>query len=355
MTLLFSGGLGKTQMALKYADAFRQRYPGGIFWLSAISESTIIADLSRTCEAHNLKDGSSFPNKFSAWLLSRKHLNYLLIFDSMDDPRSVQTSNYMPRTDWGHIIYTSRDQNIIGTLAKTGALLDQLGTRDAVSVLLQKAGVLEPSAEDLEQAQQIVQQLGCLPLAIDQAGAYIKTRRKSLLAFRRLCKERQNDILKFKPLLAKHEQTVFTTWELNFEQVGKSSEDARKLLLLFCYLNATNIQESMLDRACMAQKRWGNDGEATELAPAASGLDDDLIGIVRDEVRFDDAIAVLSSFSLIYVNEDDQSGLRKFTIHPLVQHCASQRVGSQVRHYWRAQAIALMCQAFPVDEVLQPL
>ena len=354
-TLANSGGLGKTQAALKYANAFRHQYPGGIFLLSARSESTVTADLSRICEAQRLKDGSDLPSKFKMWLSSRENMNYLLIFDNTDDTESVPMSSYIPKTSWGHIVYTSRDQGIIGTLAKTGVILDQLTLEEAILVLLQKAGMLDPSAEDLGYAQQTVQQFGCLPLAINQAGAYIKARHKSLSAFKELWTQRQSDILRFKPRLAEYDQTVFTTWELNFEQVEKSSEDARKLMLLFCYLDAANIREATLDRACSLQKRWGHDGELTEVAPSASEMDEDLVHMVQDEIRFDDAIEVLSSFSLIYINEDEQMGLRKFSIHPMVQYCASQRVAPEVQSYWQAQAIALICHAFPRDEVLESL
>jgi len=142
---------------------------------------------------------------------------------------------------------------------------------------------------------------------------------------------------------------------MNVEQVEKSSEDARRLMLLFCYLDTADIREATLDRACTSQKRWSHDGEVTEVAPSASGVDEDLICMVLDEVRFDDAIEVLGSFSLIYINEDEQTGLRKFSIHPMVQYCALQRVAPDVQSYWRAQAIALICHAFPRDEFLEPL
>lgn len=258
-------------------------------------------------------------------------MNYLLIFDNADDPDSLLMSSYVPSTSWGHIVYTSRDQGIIGTLARTGVILDQLTLGEAVVVLLHKADVLNPSGQDLGYAQQIVQQFGCLPLAIDQAGAYIKARHKSLSTFKELCTQRQSDILRFKPRIAEYDRTVFTTWDMNFEQVENSSNDARRLMLLFCYLDAANVREAMLDRACSSQKRWSHDGEVTEIAPSASGLDEDLISMVLDEVRFDDAIEVLGSFSLIYINEDEQTGLRKFSIHPMVQYCALQRVAPDVK------------------------
>ena len=315
----------------------------------------MLADLSRICENLRLSDESSLPSRFNKWLLSAEKSNYLLIFDNADDLETVPMPNYVPKTGWGHIILTSRDQGIIGTLAKTGALLDQLALDEAILVLLQKANVHSPSAEELGHAQDIVQQFGCLPLAIDQAGAYIKARRKSLSAFKELCIQRQSDILKYKPRLAGYDQTVFTTWDINFEQVERVSEDARRLILLFCYLDAAKIPEAMLDRACSQQKRWSHGGEVTEEGPSASGVDEDLVQIVNNEFRFDDAIEVLQTFSLIYVNEDKYTGLRNFSIHPLVQYCASQRVPVGVQNYWRRQAIALVCHAFPRDEVLEPL
>jgi len=70
---------------------------------------------------------------------------------------------------------------------------------------LQKADVLNPSAEDLGYAQEIVQQFSCLPLAIDQASAYIKVHHKRLAALKELCAQRQSDILEFKPRLAEYD------------------------------------------------------------------------------------------------------------------------------------------------------
>ena len=70
--------------------------------------------------------------------------------------------------------------------------------------------------DDFEHAQCIVSQLGCLPIAISQAEAYIMLRQKGLSAFKKLCKQRQ-DNLEFKPRLSEYDQTVFTTWNMNFE------------------------------------------------------------------------------------------------------------------------------------------
>ena len=83
---------------------------------------------------------------------------------------------------------------------------------------------------------------------------------------------------------------------MNFEQVESNPEDARELILVSCYLDAAKIPEAMLDRACSLQRRWSHGGDVTEEAPSASGVDEDLIQTVKDELRFDDAVEMSELF-----------------------------------------------------------
>lgn len=350
----FLGGSGKTQTALKYANCNRHKYPSGVFFFTARSDATLAADLARICETLQISDTSSKSQAFKQWLSQENNGNWLLIFDNADDLDAVPISDYIPKTSWGHIIITSRDQTTIGTVGETGCMLGCLSVEEAVSVLLQKAGgVLDPSPVDYSAAQDVVKLLGCLPLAIDQGGAYMRNRHKTLSTFLHLCKERQTEVLKYRPRLAEYDKTIFTTWKMNFEQVERDSEDASYLLLLFCYLDAARIPEAMLDRACSPQRRWNRIGEIFEEPPETVGINEDLIQLVRDEVRFDDAVEKLLSFSLIST-EMDVNGLRIFSVHPLVQYCASEHISSKSQVDWREQAIAIVCHAFPRSEYLEP-
>lgn len=348
------GGSGKTQAALKYATRNRDKYRSGVFFVTASSEPSLIANISRICESLKLGNVSNKASAFKAWLSRADNTDWLLIFDNADDLESIRIAQYFPDTSWGHVVVTSRDQGVIGNVTKDGAVLDRLELEEAIAVLLQKAGYLSPSAEDYEEAKMIVELLGCLPLAVDQAGAYIRSRRKTLTSYLRLYKDRQNDVLQFKPRLGEYDNTVFTTWEINFEQVERDSKEASMLLFLFCFLDASNISETMLDRACSPQKRWDRAGEMSELAPMDAGLNSDLIALIKDEVAFDDAIEKLLSFSLIHL-DNDVNGLRNFSVHPLVQHCASQRFPSSLQDQWRLQAVLIVCHAFPRNNYLDPL
>ena len=348
------GGSGKTQTALKFATNNRHQYQTGVFFLTASSEASLAADLSRICDLLQLDDVSNHSNAFKEWLSQDDHKDWLLIFDNNDNLGSVRLVNYIPRTSWGHVIVTSRDQAVIGGVAKAGYVLERLEMDEAEMVLLQKAGMIDPSLRDQEEARAIVELLGCLPLAVDQAGAYIQTRCKTFSSYLRLCKERQSEMLEFKPRLSQYEKSVFTTWEINFDQVERESKEASSLLLLFCFLDASNIAEIMLDRACSPQKRWDRAGERSEVGPMDAGVSREIVASLKDEIVFDDAVETLLSFSLIHHN-NNLNGLRNFSIHPLVQYCAAQRVIPKVQDQWRLQAIAVVCQAFPQTRYLDPL
>ncbi len=316
------------------------------------SEVSLLADISNICENLLLDVTRSPGQAFKRWLSLEEHQQWLLILDNADDLDIVRKCECIPKTPWGHVIITSRDQTAIGTVAPRGQVLEDLEMDDAVSALFLKAGLLTPSVPDYTDARKIVQMLGGLPLAIDQAGAYIRARRKSMSAFLRICDTHRKGILEYRPSFSEYDKTVFTTWDMNFEAVEHQSKDASNLLLLLCYLHPADIPETMLDRACTSQKRWNRSGEMFEKEPML--VDVDVVQLVQNEFRFDDAIEVLLSYSLIHLDKDEY-GQRHFSVHPLVQYCASQRIPSDVHESWRVQAIAIVCHAFPRNVYLEPL
>ncbi|MCJ1314213.1 hypothetical protein MMC25_007893, partial [Agyrium rufum] len=239
----------------------------------------------------------------------------------------------------------------IGTVVKQGHNLERLELDEAIEVLLEKAGLKDSPKSDYEEARQIVQLLGCLPLAIDQAGAFIKSRRKTLIGYSKLYKERQLELLKFKPRLVEYDKNILTTWEINFAQVERDSQASSDILLLCCFLDGAKIVERMLVEGVSPQVRWGPDGEKVNLAAEEDGVDKDLVALITDEIAFDEAIEKLLSFSLIQCF-DTSDGTRTFSVHPLVQYCASQRVPLKRQNKWRSQAIRLVCHAFPREKFL---
>lgn len=348
------GGSGKTQTALQYAVRARHRYSSGVFFFNADSFTTLIADFNRMFDLLELGSGSNNADAVKRWLSRKENQDWLLIFDNADDLDSVRISKYFPTASWGHILMTTRDQAAIGGVAKQGLVLERLGAKEAVEVLIAKAGIVDPIEANFQEAAAIVKLLGCLPLAIDQAGAYINSRRKTLTEYRRLFTERQFELLKFKPRLAEYDKAVFTTWEINFKQLEQDSGGASDLLLLLSYMDGADIPEQMLLRGCSPQSRWGSHGEVVSVSAEDEGVDRSLVALIKDEFAFDDAVEKLLSYSLVH-HHVSHSGSRSFSLHPLVQHCASQRSTHEVQNKWRLQAILLVCHAFPRSKYLETL
>ena len=247
---------------------------------------------------------------------------------------------------------TSRNQTAISTVAKDGCVMEQLAVDEAISELLKETDVHSPSAEDTEHARDIVQQFACLPIAVNQAGAYIRSWHKSLATFEKLCKQRQKDILAFKSRFAAYDQTVLTTWNMNFDQVERDSWDTRELLPFFPLLISRKYSRCQARSRLHSAKALDKLGVIIEESREKSSIDEGFVQVVKNELNFDDAIEVLRSFSVIYVNQYQKAGLWKFVINPFFQDWASQPFFGEIQEYWRSQAIALVRHAFPRDEIL---
>ena len=312
------------------------------------------SDFERYQDTLQLGHVSNKAESFKRWLSKEANSQWLIIFDNADDLEAVPIRKYFPPVGGGHILITTRDQGAIGTVGQAGLHLGCLDPVDAIEVLLLKAGLKNPSAQELEDARAIVELVGCLALAVDHAGAFIRARHKTLAVYRRLSQERQHDLLRTKPRLGDYDMSVLGTLEMNLKQVELESKGASDLLLLFCFLDGSNIPEVMLQRGALPQRRWGADGEVFEIAAADTGLDKDLIKLIADEIAFDEAIERLLSFSLIHTSTD-ANGSRSFCVHPLVQYSASQRVEVDIQVRWKLHALVLVSHAFPRSKYVEPL
>ncbi|RDL37962.1 uncharacterized protein BP5553_05395 [Venustampulla echinocandica] len=259
------GGCGKTHTALKYAYNNRFKYKNGVIFFNASSKTTLIADFTRVSELLKLPQSSNKVEGIKQWFSRAENSDWLFIFDNADDMTSVPLSSYIPRTTRGHLIITTRDETAIGKVSEHGHSIKPLEPEEAIQVLFSKARIAQPSADDVKQAGEIVELLGCLPLAVDQAGAFIRTQQKPLREYRRLFEDRILEVVKTSPQRDSIENSYLTVWEINFRQTEKDCPMAAKLLLLLSFLEGTDIPESMLRRGCSPKKVWDTNAESTVL------------------------------------------------------------------------------------------
>jgi hypothetical protein len=270
------GGVGKTQLALEYVFSHKDDYER-IYWISAVSEATVfagfqeIAERTRCVASTQHLNPSDVAKRVLEWLKVKE--NWLLVIDNLDQIEVID--KYLPEHSSGrHTLITTRNSYYDHIPAK-GLKVGELEVEDATNLLLSRSNI-GPAGETPEAkavAAEIVEELGYLALAIEQAAAYIRETLRDLFKFlpsyRKDRKSHHSKLSKANRIY--YTGSVSTTWHLSFQQIGKNNKDASKLLRILSFLNP--------------------DGILTDFLKAGKeGLDAERREIISDDGRFSEAL-----------------------------------------------------------------
>lgn len=170
-------------------------------------------------------------------------------------------------------------------------------------------------------ATEIAKKLGWLPLAIDQAGAYVAARQMPLQTYMEVYEKHFGKIFKERPaspVWSYRDQTVFTTWEISFQAIKAENEAAADLLLLCSFLSNEDIWEEMLRR--------GQNLEEDGRLSFHMFYFKQLIFFSTD-ITLGDNLKLLLSYSLVHRKGHNDS----FYVHPMVHLWARERLSPQER------------------------
>ncbi len=310
------GGVGKTQLALEYSYRHADEYQV-VWWVRSEEPATLTADYAGLAGRLDLPEKSFQDQRVTVeavrcWL--EQNGNWLLVFDNAQNFKDLE--DYLPRTGSGHVIITSRNQSW-GGVAKM-LPVDMFTPAESVEFLRRRTG-----QDDEDAAKALAEALGNLPLALEQAGAYIQETGISLSAYLKLFQERQKELLsRGKP--DAYPDTVATTWDLSFQKASEEVPASADLLNLCAFLAPDDIPKSLL-----------TDG--------VEHLPEPLASTVADEMALNDAVAALKRYSLMTIADDSLS------VHRLVQAVARDRLSDKERKQWAEAAVRLVNDAFPYD------
>ena len=146
-----------------------------MFWVDASSLENIDLSLkgisSLSAAQASSQDGSA--ETVLQWISCIQE-EWLIVFDNADDLLPDVVAKFIPPGNRGNILITSRNQSMGRLIAFENVIeINEMEEADAITLLL-KASCLDASAEHLQAAKNIVASLGCMPIAVDQAGAYIE-------------------------------------------------------------------------------------------------------------------------------------------------------------------------------------
>lgn len=165
------GGLGKTQLAVEYAHAYRDEYPNGVIWINA--DQDITAQLIKLAEeARWVSPLSEQPFKIQTALRRlRETSDCLIVFDNLEQLADIE--QYLPKPQFNpHILVTSRVEQPGFNPVALNILTPELG----LQLLVQEADREPDNEEEIQAAKAIVERLDGLPLALELAGAYLRRR-----------------------------------------------------------------------------------------------------------------------------------------------------------------------------------
>ena len=325
------GGAGKTSVALAYAH--RHLAEAGVAWQFPAEDATVLAagfaELAAQLGAGDLADTRDPVASVHA-VLATFPAPWLLIFDSAADMASLAA--FLPPAGPGRVLITSQNPTWPGQPLNV-PMLD----RDvAAGFLVDRTG--DP---DLQAAGDLADELGGLPLALEQAAAYIQTTQGTLASYLTLFRHRRSELLSRGDPTG-YNKTVASTWALAFDRLEQTAPGAVGLLRLLTFCASEAIPLRLLlqpnPRAAIRPRRraW------RMLAPLYV-----LVPLLKDPLAADEAIAALRRYSLITPAADGS-----VSVHRLVQAVTADQMPRRLRKAWRVTAAALIEAAIPADTSL---
>ncbi|MEV7689055.1 FxSxx-COOH system tetratricopeptide repeat protein [Streptomyces bungoensis] len=308
------GGIGKSALALHYAHTYRKSYTL-VWWITAETTDQIVTGLAglamRLCPQWAT---TADVHARAAWaiLWLQWHPGWLLVFDNAENLEDL--CHYLGMLPDGHHLATSRKATGWQAVAPTMRL--GLLTAEASADLLCTlafGGPQAPSPEQREQAKALAAELGYLPLALEQAGAYLFETGTDLADYRALV----GQVLDTAVGGINPERTIARVWRHTLAAIESRNAKAIGALHAMAWLAPDGIPRSLL-------------------AP-----------LFPDILALGQALGVLHAYNMISFSADR----RTVSIHRLVQAVLRQRatIESDEKLLGRHEAEHLIRQALPTQ------
>ncbi|KIL60249.1 hypothetical protein M378DRAFT_1064453, partial [Amanita muscaria Koide BX008] len=321
------GGIGKTQICLKFIERYGKKWFSDIFWIDGSSEDTIDLCLRQIAQKHKV---DSTPSAESAleWISNRN--DWLMVFDNANSGPVVE--KFIPSGNGGSILITSRDKALARiTSGSHSCEVTEMEEEEAIA-LLKKSAMVDNNPEAVATAPgKLVEALGWIPLAIDQAGAYIQSCRCGFDYYLELFTNHSAQLLsgeEFKGA-SRYQYSTYGTWDISMEEIKHRAKGeniaqslaAKSALILhniFAFLHHDNISRDIFENAALNFRESKDEG-TNGLPQSISLLNSETLMLTGGALQFEAGIKVLLSFSLIKGDE------HLYSVHPLVQKWSRER------------------------------
>ncbi|KAI1456285.1 P-loop containing nucleoside triphosphate hydrolase protein [Annulohypoxylon moriforme] len=332
------GGLGKTEIAIEYIHS-RKSFFDAIFWVRAEDSSKLESDIAQIAVRLGIQDPNEPDDKVInrelalQWLCNpfkREHIaeksvrvpaSWLLVFDNADEPDIL--APYRDITKSGAVLITSRSPLARSSFSPHTVNIDiQPFDSEESGDFIQKIAGVEGH---INEARDIGQRLGGLPLALAQMAGVIRLQFLSYSEFLQLYNDREeeSDILEtvLQPLRTTARGNLSTVWAIE-----SFSESARAIIEISSFLDPDCIQESIL----------------TDYAASV-----EIPSYPKKKSQFFAARKQLIGTSLFRHNQD----LAEYWMHRVTQDVVRSKIEPERRKDVFSNAVAIVTSAWPASTI----
>ncbi len=297
------GGVGKTQLAIYYLYHAKHQYNLRA-WFRAENATLLLSDYRNFAKEFDLIPlDEKTPREEIIDAVKRyleRHPDWLAVYDNAGSRDEIR--EFLP-TKGGHLIVTTRRQEYDDVGIKVA--VDVFTEQEAVAYLKKLTGI---GNQDQAMAE-LAKTLGYLPLAIGQAGTYIKKQSITTQQYLNDFKQSAVKLLEAQELaLDNRSETVATTWNISLKAIEQDEEKNNEphlsfpILQVMAHLHAEDIPRDLLEKYLQEQKLVF-DPESAKLA-------------------LDKVIGHLLDYSLIHADIERKT----VSVHRLVQEVILQRL-----------------------------
>ena len=317
------GGVGKTRLAIEYTHRYRGEYKA-IFWALADTQETLNNSYIEIANLLNLPgDVLKHAQAVRQWLQTQR--DYLLILDNADDLDLIHP--FFPSPHGGHILLTTRTSALRSFNIANPLSLDTFTAEQGAVLLFRGSNRFkEATAEDQHQGRLISEELGGLPLALEQVAAYLDATGINPASYLQMYQQYRTQLLRDRRYQPRtyhdNRDNVATTWEISFERVEQKNSIAANVLYFCAFLAPDTIPETLLTTGAKVNN---------VVLPA----------VASNVYELNQAIGDLRAYSLIERHD------HTLTLHRLVQAILRDRLTTDQQRDWAQQVIAVMDAIIP--------